>query len=221
MSARESPGLRCCTSLSRHSSVVISVPWPFTSMLPPSSTTRSDLSSTVKRRLPLRNFHQPRDPACDPVVVLGIWILCPGVEFPIRGSQRELRSGIPLPVRLATHEDGAVVARPYAIRGPAMKAHARLRCAVRVCRDRDSRIAKYLPRSLFFCFVLNQQLYAFIPREVTDDLGKYPWDWLKFAWPVGAMMRPGQPGCGMRFPLGRHAVTKFGWSVLRSNLSCA
>ena len=34
------PGLRCCSGLSRHSSVVSSAPLPFTSIEPPSSTTR-------------------------------------------------------------------------------------------------------------------------------------------------------------------------------------
>ena len=70
-----SPGLRACTGLSRHSSVVSSIPRPFTSMLPPSSTRPGCHASQfqpcaraepVTRVVPL------------PVVVLG-----PAVEAPI------------------------------------------------------------------------------------------------------------------------------------------
>ena len=84
--ARSSPGFRCWTSLSRHSSVVSIVPSPSQSMLPPSSTT------VVGAGLPPRpgasGHEAPHlavagDARGDAVVASEVGIFCPTVESPI------------------------------------------------------------------------------------------------------------------------------------------
>ena len=76
ISSRLSPGLRACTGLSRHSSVVSSSPSPLTSMLPPSST-------MLRRERPGASAASPTK-AGTVASVLPVVVLGPGVEPPVR-----------------------------------------------------------------------------------------------------------------------------------------
>src|SRR5688500_18766185 len=44
----------------------------------------------------------------------------------------------------------------------------------------------------------------FVDAEYADNLGVDPRDRPEFAWPVGFMMRPADPGCPVRLPLRGH-----------------
>src|SRR5262249_21323184 len=68
--------------------------------------------------------------------------------------------------------------------------------------------AKRFARSRPGCPVANDDVHVFIGSQVADDLGVNPVDGLKFSRPVGAVLRPADPGGCVRFPLGRHTVTK-------------
>src|SRR5262249_55467641 len=59
----------------------------------------------------------------------------------------------------------------------------------------------------------DQELNVFVPRECPDDLGVYPRDRPEPAGPVGLVVRPGEPGRGVRLPLGWHAVAAGGGGV--------
>ena len=90
--SRSRPGLRTCTSESRHSSVTSSVPSPSVSMPPPSSTTRSPLlgrtgstrGSPVMRAMAAPTF----------VVAREVSILRPRVEAPVHRAPRDRRSSM-------------------------------------------------------------------------------------------------------------------------------
>src|SRR5213594_1975937 len=101
-SARDSPGLRACTSRSsRHSSVVSSVPRPFTSMLPPSRTTSRPAHCALG----------------DLIVFLPVGVFGPGIEA--EPHDRDLRRGPD-----TSHEHGPEVARPPAVRRDPQELHA-------------------------------------------------------------------------------------------------
>jgi hypothetical protein len=108
------PGLRCCTGLSRHSSVVIRVPRPFTSMLPPSRTTRWPRGNTgvqLGRWSSSAAFKEAGRQAASRV-------LRPGIEAPVGdGDGAFLRRGF-------GNKDGAGIAQPHAVGGPLVKVHA-------------------------------------------------------------------------------------------------
>ena len=54
--------------------------------------------------------------------------------------------------------------------------------------------------------VVDEDVDVFDLREVADDFGVDPGDWLKFSGPVLRVVGPGDPGGGVRRPLGGHAV---------------
>ena len=135
------PGLRCCVSLSRHSSVVSSSPRPLTSMLPPSSTTAT-LGFAVTRAAysgsNTGSFSKPRDSLRKLVVELPVAILGPGVEAPIGDGQLAARD------RRTKMRTG--VARPAAIGGPAMEAQIAPAASRRSRWRRRARRARRLRR---------------------------------------------------------------------------
>ena len=95
--ARLSPGLRACTGLSRHSSVVSSSPRPLTSMLPPSSTRPGCHCAHLQTARELRG---------DRIVLLPVVVLGPAVEAPVGDGDF---------ARRAAHKDRAIVAGPDTI----------------------------------------------------------------------------------------------------------
>ena len=60
--------------------------------------------------------------------------------------------------------------------------------------------------AVFGIGIVNEDVDRFDLREVTDDLGVDPGDGLEFSGPVFGVVRPGDPGGGVRGPLGGHAV---------------
>jgi hypothetical protein len=124
-------------------------------------------------------------------------------------------------IGLAPDEDCSVITRPNTVSWPAVKTHSCFQRPVRLAIERNSGMLQNLPGSLFFCFVLNQEFYSLISRKVANDLSEYPGDWMKLSGPIGAMMWPCEPGCGMGFPLRGHTVVKLGGGLSGSRLSCA
>ena len=125
------PGLRTCTSLSSHSSVTSSRPRPFTSMPPPSSTTRSP-----GRRASARCAGRPvtrGDRAADPGVERVVLVLRPAVEPPVEQHDA---------ARIVEHARRRRVAQPDAVGGNVVQAHAVHANAVRVQRDRARLLAR-------------------------------------------------------------------------------
>ena len=57
----------------------------------------------------------------------------------------------------------------------------------------------------FGVVVIDEDVHVFRRGEVTDNLGIHPRDGLEFAGPVFGVVWPGDPGGGVRSPLGGHA----------------
>ncbi len=109
--ARSKPGLRACTGLSRHSSVVSRVPRPLTSMLPPSSTNAAGSDDEVgSQTLGSFNFGMSRLVAASSFGQS---------SYLAQALKRQLVMATPPGscASLFLDEDGAVVARPAAIGG--------------------------------------------------------------------------------------------------------
>ena len=114
IASRDIPGLRTWTSgSSRHSSVAISVPRPFTSIAPPSRTTPLSVEPDRQERKPERR----RGPRRDERVLSPVRVSRPGVEPETRDVAFPLRAG-------PQDEDRADVARPAAIGGETEELHA-------------------------------------------------------------------------------------------------
>ena len=63
------------------------------------------------------------------------------------------------------------------------------------------------PKSAFFSsLVVDQDVDFFDLGKMADDFGVNPGNGLKFSWPVLGVVRPADPGGGVRRPLGRHAI---------------
>ncbi len=123
------------------------------------------------------------------VIMLPVGILGPRVEAPV-GKSNSL---------LVPDEDWAGVARPDTIGGLEVKLHA-LGFDVAPLQD--------LARCLLLARGCHDQVYVFMAGNVADDIGKDPWDGVKFSRPVRAVVRPRQP-CGlMRLPFGGHTVSE-------------
>ena len=61
----------------------------------------------------------------------------------------------------------------------------------------------------FLCIrVLDEDVDLFDRSELPHDLGIDPRDRLEASGPIAGVVRPGDPGCGVRLPLGRHAVAQ-------------
>ena len=63
---------------------------------------------------------------------------------------------------------------------------------------------QHLAGERFLLGVVDEDVNAFASVQVADDLGVYPRDGFDLAGPVVGVMRPGEPGRGMRLPFGRH-----------------
>src|SRR5208337_5656847 len=105
-----------------------------------------------------------------PVVVLG-----PRIETPV--SESDLPLGV-------AHKNGAGVARPSAIRGPAMKTHS-----IEVHAG-TAEHALYAP---LHRRVFHDQVHALARGEKAYDLRIKPRDRRKFARPILGIVRPRQP----------------------------
>jgi hypothetical protein len=72
------------------------------------------------------------------------------------------------------------------------------------------RALQYPADATFRCTVVNNQIYPLMPRQIANNLGINPRDRLELPRPIPAIMRPSQPGGGMRLPLRGHAVGEGG-----------
>ena len=118
-----------------------------------------------------------------PVVVLG-----PGVELPV--GDGEFACGI-------FDEDGAGVAEPDAVGGPVVEVEA---------GEVGSGALEEAGGAALGGEVVDEDVDVFDAGEVADDLGVDPGDGLEFSGPVLGVVGPGDPGGGVRSPLGGHAV---------------
>ena len=98
-------------------------------------------------------------------------------------------------------EDAAGVAQPDAVGGPAVEADVRRQ---RIC------FVEQLADLAFGCGVVDDQLNPLVTSEIADDFGMHPRDRLELAGPIAVIVGPCEPGCGVRLPLGGHAVTERG-----------
>src|SRR5579863_2283614 len=104
-------------------------------------------------------------------------------------------------------EDASGVAQPDAVGGPAVEANVR---GERVGAFEDA------ARASGRRGVADDQLDPLVLRQMADDLGINPGNRLKLSRPVAVEMRPGEPGGGVRLPLGGHAVAAGGGSDTNS-----
>jgi hypothetical protein len=132
----------------------------------------------------------------DLIVALPVVILGPRVELPVCGG--EIAVGV-------FDEDGAGVAEPDAVSGPLVEVEA---------GEVGSGATEEIGGAAFGFVVVDEDVDVFDAREMTNDLAVDPRDGLEFAGPVVGVMRPGDPGGGVRSPLGGHAV-------LRLRVGCA
>jgi hypothetical protein len=123
-------------------------------------------------------------------VFLIIVILGPGVEFPV--SDGDFACGI-------FYEDGAGIAGPSAIGGDAKKFHG---------GEIGAGIFQDTARDGFGVFSFDEDAHALDAREMTHDFGVDPWNGREFAGPVGAFVRPAEPGGFVWLPFGGHAIAE-------------
>jgi hypothetical protein len=57
-------------------------------------------------------------------------------------------------------------------------------------------------RRVAYRLVMAEDLDALVLREHARDLGIDPWDRSELAWPIGLVVRPGDPGSAVPVPLG-------------------
>ncbi len=188
-----SPGLRCCVVLSRHSSVVSMAPRPFTSMLPPSSTTRCGRPSTLAVG---RHSGRRRRRATLPAIVASF---CQSGYLAQALKRQMVIAAGSLGRAFRDHEDGSAVAGPATIGWPEVKVQS---FGVHMGVTQD------LERASASLGIFHNDGDTFHPRQVADNLGIYPGDGGEFSRPVAAVVRPGQPGGSVRLPFGGHAVAQ-------------
>lgn len=73
-------------------------------------------------------------------------------------------------------------------------------------REVGSLAAQHAGGALLGGEVVDEDVHVLDLREVADDLAVDPGDGLELAGPVLGVMGPGDPGGGVRGPLGGHAV---------------
>ena len=66
--------------------------------------------------------------------------------------------------------------------------------------------------AFFGGFVVDEDVDILNLGKVANDFGVDPGNGLKFSRPVFGVMGPGDPGGGVRSPLGGHAVGFVGWT---------
>jgi hypothetical protein len=139
-----------------------------------------------RKRLQLEFF-------CDPLrqlaIVFPVRIFGPGIEAPVGESD-----GILVP-----DKDRAGIAGPDPVRAPEMELHA---FAVNVA------VAQHLLSRMFFRRGSDDEVHIFRAGKMADDIGKDPGDGLKLSRPIIAVVRPGQPGSGVRLPFRGHAIAE-------------
>ena len=126
-----------------------------------------------------------------------VGVLGPAVESPV--DQTDLRQKSRR--FILDDERRASVAQPAPI-------GRRLEESNRLEVDADS--IKLVGHASFARSAADHDLNPFDPAQMADDLGVDPTDRRELAWPVVAIVRPGDPGRRMRLPFGRHAVTECG-----------
>ena len=94
-------------------------------------------------------------------------------------------------------EDGTGVAHPDAIGLPLVKVDTRYICAVTL---------QHRAGAVFGCLIVHQNVHIFDARQMPHDLRVDPGDGLEFAGPVLGVVRPGEPGGGVRLPFSGHAI---------------
>ena len=129
----------------------------------------------------------------DLVVALPVVVLGPGVELPV--GDGEIAAGI-------FDEDGAGVAEPDTVGGPVVEVEA---------GEVGSGAAEEAGGTVLGVGVVDEDVDVFDSGEVADDLGVDPGDGLELAGPVLGVVGPGDPGGGVRGPLGGHAVVLIAW----------
>ena len=130
----------------------------------------------------------PGDVLGDLIVAAVVVVLGPGVELPV--GDGEVACGI-------FDEDGAGVAEPDAVGLPLVEVEA---------GEIGSGAAEVADGAVFGVGIVDEDVDGFDLGEVADDFGVDPGDGLEFSGPVLGVVRPGDPGGGVRSPLGGHAV---------------
>ncbi len=97
------------------------------------------------------------------------------------------------------HENGARVARPHAVGRPLVEVHA---------GQIHPGTLQHAARPLLRVCVLDQDVDLLHCGKLAHDLRVNPGNGLEAARPVGGIVRPCDPGCAVRLPLGRHAVAQ-------------
>ncbi len=77
----------------------------------------------------------------------------------------------------------------------------------------DLRADQHLASLRLGRFIVDQDVHLLDAREVANDLRVDPRNGLELARPVGAVVRPRDPGGLVRLPLGRHAIAERGRCV--------
>lgn len=140
--------------------------------------------------LPLRQAEKLGYAGGEFVVFVPVRVFGPGVEAPV--GEGDFACGI-------ADEDGAGVAGPDAVSGPEMEGYL---VEVGVSALENGGCAE-----LGF-FVVDGDVDVLAGGEEADDFSVKPWDGLEFAGPVFRVVGPGEPGGGVGFPLGGHAVAE-------------
>src|SRR5579859_2772414 len=107
-------------------------------------------------------------------------------------------------------EDASRIPQPNAIACPVIEPNVSRHCISPL--QNPSR----LPGS---CRTFADQFNALVLGKIADNLGKYPRNRLEFSRPVSLIVRPCEPGSGVRFPLGWHPIARrgrnnFAWNGL-------
>ena len=192
------PGLRAWIGLSRHSSVVSSVPRPLTSMLPPSSTMRR-----APRPTPSDGVHDLRRSRFASQSLTASSFLWFGYFAQPLNLQLVIATS---PSRSTSRTAGRSRASSCG-----RSARERSRSAPRSTPTRTS-----TARALRSVVASLTRMRTRSPRrQVAHDLAVDPRDRRELARPVGALVRPRQPGRLVRLPLGRHAVAELHRSLRR------
>ena len=127
----------------------------------------------------------------DLVVAVPVVVLGPGVELPV--GYGEVAFGV-------LDKDGAGVAEPDSVGDPVVEVEA---------GEVGSSATEHGGGSVFSGEVVDENVNVFDAGEVADNFGVDPWDGLELAGPVLGVVGPGNPGGGVRGPLGGHAVVLF------------
>jgi len=135
-------------------------------------------------------------------VILEIGIFGPGIETPSDGG--EFRPFFKPRGRVARghtsrgDEGAAGVASPHPVGRPAVEAQV---------VGQGIRFGKNLSSMLFSGQIVDDQLDSLMPPQMTNNFSIDPGDGFKFSRPIAAVVRPCQPGGGVRLPFRGHSGT--------------